>query len=146
MGVSIINLRCFLLLIESKIAGNKIKLVNKDINKVNEIVAKHASLKIVFISTHLNRYYFYRFVGAVKQVNFREVLRYALLLVQAKIIPYQFYAHFKREKPPALRLINSGISAAGFSIKNSFLFDIWGEASGWSGNRDLLLCLLFERN
>ena len=44
MGVSIINLRCFLLLIESKIAGNKIKLVNKEINKVNEIKIPKAAV------------------------------------------------------------------------------------------------------
>ena len=37
IGVSIISLRCLLLLMDSKIEGKRIKLVNNEINKVKEI-------------------------------------------------------------------------------------------------------------
>lgn len=128
---------------EYLIFSNCIQYLN--VCKVSEIIARHTSLEKVFISTVLNRYYWERLTGAVKQSHLHEVLRYALLLIKGSVIPYPIYAHSKREKPPSLRLIHSGMTAAGFALSNSFSFDIWGEQSAWVGNRDSFMCFLFER-
>lgn len=128
---------------EYLVFSNCIQYLN--IERVMEIIAKHSSLKKVFISTVLNRYYRERLNRAIKQVHPHEFLRYLLLLIKSSFVPYKFYAYAKSEKPPSLRLIDTGMSAAGFELSNSFFFDIWGDKSAWVGNLDLFVCRLYER-
>ncbi len=128
---------------EYLVFSNCIQYLN--IGRVMEIIARHACLKKVFISTVLNRYYRERLIRAVKQVHPHEALRYALLLIKGSIVPYPIYANSKNEKPPSLRLIDAGMSAAKFGLSSSFSFDIWGGQPAWIGNLDLFVCFLFER-
>ena len=125
------------------IFSNCIQYLN--INEVNRIVARHMSIQKVFISTAFSKFYWIRFIQAIKKMRLREIIRYFLLLLKSSLVPYFLYANSEREKPPSFRQINAGREAAGLSLVNAFYADIWGDKYPWIGNRNILNCYLFTR-